>query len=72
MSSHDGTRPHLPGHDLQLIKAQELAVRLGIDRGTLARWTRAGTFPPPIRLSARTFAWRVSAVEAWLKAREAS
>lgn len=39
---------------------------------TLWRKVKAGTFPKPIKLSARVTAWNVGAVRAWLLAREAA
>jgi len=35
---------------------------------TLWRHCKAGTFPKPVRLSARICAWRVEDVRAWIKA----
>ena len=39
---------------------------------TLWRMVKAGTFPKPIKLSARVTAWNVGAVRAWLLAQEAA
>jgi predicted DNA-binding transcriptional regulator AlpA len=41
-----------------------------ISHATLWRWSKDGTFPAPVRLSARVTAWEISAVRAWLDARK--
>ncbi|MXZ86476.1 MAG: AlpA family phage regulatory protein [Acidimicrobiia bacterium] len=54
---------------LHLIRADELAKRLGVSTTTLWRWANGNghpTFPQPIRLSPRVKVWRVADVEAWL------
>lgn len=38
---------------------------------TLWRKCKAGSFPKPVRLSARVTAWRVSSIRAWLQEQEA-
>ncbi|EKZ97628.1 phage transcriptional regulator [Cupriavidus sp. HMR-1] len=43
-----------------------LASVLPISKATLWRWVKAGTFPPPVKLSSRVTAWQVEAVRAWL------
>jgi len=39
---------------------------------TLWRKVKAGTFPKPVKLSARVTAWKVGNVRAWLLAQEAA
>jgi prophage regulatory protein len=39
---------------------------------TLGRRVKDGTFPKPVKLSARVKAWRVSDVRAWQKSRGAA
>lgn len=46
----------------QLIQGKKLARRLDVDRKTLTRWVRAGTFPKPIRPNL----WKLSEVLAWI------
>ena len=41
---------------------------LPFSAATLWRHVKNGTFPAPLKLGARTTAWRVSDVRAWLKA----
>jgi predicted DNA-binding transcriptional regulator AlpA len=53
-----------------LLSERELSRWLGISAPTLFRHRRDGTGPNFIRLSARRVAYRRSAVENWLRARE--
>jgi predicted DNA-binding transcriptional regulator AlpA len=48
----------------------ELETRLGVERTTIWRWYRAGSFPPPHYLGTRR-AWFVHEVEAWEQKRMA-
>ena len=41
---------------------------LPFSAATLRRYVKSGTFPAPLKLGARTTAWRVSDVRAWLAA----
>ncbi|MCP4389839.1 MAG: AlpA family phage regulatory protein [Gammaproteobacteria bacterium] len=45
---------------------------LGVTKFTVNRWVKQGRFPPPIRLSEKTHAWRVADIEAWLAQRSRS
>jgi predicted DNA-binding transcriptional regulator AlpA len=39
---------------------------------TLWRSVKAGTFPPPVKLSDRVTAWRVEDIRVWMKSRSAA
>lgn len=54
----------------ELFSERQLSDWLGISEPTLFRHRRDGTGPTFIQLSARRVAYRKSAVEAWLQARE--
>lgn len=56
----------------QLIRAKQLAARLGVDRSTLWRWCRDGILPAPIALGPHARAWREEDIERWLIARGAA
>jgi predicted DNA-binding transcriptional regulator AlpA len=43
----------------------------GLERSTIHRHCKAGTFPPPFYIAGRR-AWRRSQLEAWLRAQEAN
>lgn len=51
-------------------QAQLIPGIIPISSPTLWRKVKAGTFPRPVKLSARITAWRIEDVRVWLKARE--
>ena len=55
-----------PFSSIKLIRPPELCQALGIQRWTLDRWIARGIIPPPIRISEKTFVWRLADVEAAL------
>ena len=44
---------------------QDLAYRYGVSRITPWRWTRAGRFPPPVKLGDNITRWARADVEKW-------
>ena len=52
-----------------LIRMKELVKILQISRATINRYRKAGTFPLPIKFSARCTAWRASVINDWLSSR---
>jgi prophage regulatory protein len=50
-------------------QAQLIPAIIPFSSATLWRMVRAGTFPRPIKLSARVTAWRVEDVRAWMQSR---
>ncbi len=63
-------RTNLP--DEGFIRQSELIPAIiPISHATLWRNVKDGTFPAPVKLSARVSAWRVEDVREWMKAREA-
>lgn len=55
-----------------IMRAAQVAERIGIHRVTLHKWVKDGNFPAPARLGPNTVAWRTSTVEAWIEERFAS
>jgi prophage regulatory protein len=49
-----------------LLKPAEVQRRLTLDRVTIWRKVRAGTFPEPIKISENRIAWREADVEAFI------
>jgi predicted DNA-binding transcriptional regulator AlpA len=49
-----------------ILSPQAVRQCLGVSRPTLWRLTKAGGFPPPIRLSPNRIGWSRRAIEAWL------
>ncbi|RYF03068.1 MAG: AlpA family phage regulatory protein [Deltaproteobacteria bacterium] len=61
-----GTPP--PAPDPILSKAA-VAHWLGVSASTVDRWTKAGDFPPSLRLGPARVGWPQSTVQTWLDAR---
>jgi prophage regulatory protein len=55
--------------DPELLKAREVARRLGISVRTVWKWTAEGELPPPVRLG-RVTRWRRRDIEAFQDARQ--
>jgi prophage regulatory protein len=53
----------------QFYRLPQLKARLNVSGSAIWAWTKKGTFPKPIKLSANTTAWRAADVEAWAKSR---
>jgi prophage regulatory protein len=51
---------------------QDLESLFQISRATIYRWVKEGSFPQPIHLGANMVRWKVSDIEAWVIAREAT
>ena len=54
-----------------VLRAKEVADRLGIAVITLRTWYRKGKFPQPIKLGNHAVGWRESVIEKWIDDREA-
>ena len=54
---------------MRFIRTRQVLEMIGISRTTLWRMVRAGTFPQPVRVTTRSRAFILEAVEAWMKAR---
>ena len=51
---------------------QDLESLFQISRATIYRWVKEGSFPKPIHLGANMVRWKVSDIEEWIVAREAT
>lgn len=74
---------HLPSSDLLstarafpspapvhvFLRLPQVLARVGISRSTLWRWVAEGSFPRPLKLSARVTVWRSQDIDAWMQAR---
>jgi predicted DNA-binding transcriptional regulator AlpA len=58
-----------PGIQKIVLRAPEVAQLLGTSVGSIWGWTKAGTFPKPIKLGPNTTVWRLSDIEAWIEER---
>ena len=68
-SSHEGdatTTTKKPGKLLRLPLVEE---RTGFKKSSIYAGVKAGTFPAPVRLSARAVAWREEDIDRWITER---
>lgn len=61
-----GTTPTKPGN---LLRLPAVEARTSLKKSTLYAATKAGTFPAPVRLSARAVAWRETDIDRWINER---
>lgn len=56
------------------LRDTDVAARYGTSRPTIWRWTAAGRFPAPVKLSPGCTRWRLADLEAWeaTRAKEAN
>jgi prophage regulatory protein len=52
------------------VSVKRVAQRFEASAPTIWRWTAAGTFPPPVKLSSGCTRWKLSDIEAWERDRE--
>ena len=62
---HRATSPR-PGRLLRLPVVEE---RTGFKKSSVYAGVKAGTFPAPVRLSARAVAWREEDIDRWINER---
>ena len=55
-----------PGHLPRYLRLPEVRQIVPLSPASIWRKTRAGTFPPAIKISERVTAWSREAIEAWL------
>jgi prophage regulatory protein len=55
--------------DVQLIRVKGVALRLGVHRSTIWRWTKQGLLPKPIPIGPNSRAWLVSDINAFVESR---
>ncbi len=51
----------------RLIDVPMLAEKLNVHEVTVRKWQRSGKIPAPVRIG-RTVKWRLTEIEAWIKA----
>ena len=54
----------------RIMRLREVCQFTGLGRSTIYAKVSAGGFPAPIRLGSRSVGWRLSDLDAWLKAPE--
>lgn len=67
------TNPHAhPAKPDKLLRLPAVEERTGLKKSSLYAGAKAGTFPAPVRLSARAVAWRESDIDRWISERAAT
>ncbi|MGZ5056251.1 MAG: helix-turn-helix transcriptional regulator [Methylobacter sp.] len=54
---------------MSLLKLKDVIEKVKLSRSSIYSLTKAGAFPPPLRLSERRIAWRTEDVDNWLNNR---
>lgn len=49
------------------LRIEDVEVRIGRHRSSIYRMVKAGEFPEPIQLGARSVAWRETEINAWIE-----
>ena len=57
---------------MRILRLPEVLRITGLSRASIYRLVRSGTFPPSVKLTARTVGWYSTDVEAWIAARAAT
>jgi len=52
-----------------ILRRKQVEARTGLSRSSIYQYVKAGTFPVPIRLGAKSVGWIEAEVNAWLEAR---
>lgn len=52
-----------------ILRRKQVEARTGLARSTIYQHVRAGTFPAPISLGAKSVGWIEAEINAWLEAR---
>ena len=65
----DGGAPASPTKPGKLIRLPFVEERTGLRKSSVYFGVKAGTFPAPVRLSARAVAWRESDIDRWISER---
>jgi prophage regulatory protein len=58
--------------NFRLLRWPEVHDLTGLPKSTLYDYLQAGTFPAPVKLSARSVAWKLSEVLAWIESRQSA
>ena len=58
---------YAPPPDERMIRVNELAHRLSVERSTIFRWIKSGKLPKPIKVSRTLTYWRASTITEWMQ-----
>jgi prophage regulatory protein len=62
-------RAGMPAAEGRFLRINDVVATIGVSRATIYRMIDAGSFPAPVRLTARSVGWWESAVSSWLNNR---
>ena len=57
---------------MRILRLPEVSQAIGLSRSTIFRLVQAGSFPPSVKLTARTIGWHSKDIENWIAARPAT
>ena len=57
---------------MRILRFPEVSRATGLSRSTIFRLVQAGSFPPSVKLTARTIGWYSTDIETWIAARAAT
>ena len=57
---------------MRILRLPEVLRITGLSRASIYRLVRFGTFPPSVKLTARTIGWYSTDIETWIAARAAT
>jgi len=55
--------------ELSLLRTRAVLDKTGLCRSSLYSQIKAGTFPPPVKISERAVAWRSTDISLWIESR---
>ena len=57
---------------MRILRIPEVSRATGLSRSTIFRLVQAGSFPPSVKLTARTIGWYSTDIETWIAAQAAT
>ncbi len=57
---------------MRILRIPEVLRITGLSRASIYRLVQSGTFPPSVKLTARTICWYSTDIETWIAARAAT
>lgn len=59
-------------HDRELLKRRQVETATGLSRSSIYKQISLGNFPPPVKLTARSVAWRSQDIATWIASRRST
>lgn len=63
---YEGPVTSIPAKPCRLLRLDAVMERCALGRSSIHAGVKAGTFPAPVRLSARAVAWREDSLDRWV------